>query len=69
VKVKLLVPRADRCSIEDRRGVQCARKIAIEAKRVDGTTFKVCMTCANKLREQIEAHPDKLNPLLFTVLK
>ena len=69
MKVKLLVPRADRCSIEDRRGVQCARKIAIEAKRVDGTTFKVCMTCAKKLRAQIEAHPETFNPLRFTVLK
>ena len=65
---KLPVPNAQRCTMQDGRGKRCERRIEYRVTKIDGTVTTLCRTCAYKLRDQNQQHPEYFFTMRFSAI-
>jgi len=65
---RLLLPEHLRCTMQDQKGVRCLRPKEVLVTRTDGSSFELCLHCSKKLRDQINAHPERFNKVRFSII-
>ena len=66
--VKLPVDPAHQCQLMDRRGVKCDRLEWSIMTYSDGTTMRLCQLHSRKMRDQINAYPERFNQVRFSLV-
>lgn len=65
---KMPVSDGHRCEMIDGKGKRCPRRRAYHFKALDSHVTDLCATCAYKLRDQIQAHPDYFEARRFVAI-
>lgn len=66
--VKMPVHPKHQCQLIDRRGVKCDRIEWSIMTRGDGTSMRLCQLHSRKMRDQINANPERFNQVRFSLV-